>query len=526
MEVEQLARDEGVNAAELIEILKRAQGPPGPSGPPGAQGEPGVDGKQGPAGAKGGRGDPGYLLPTKNFQNAPEVDETMEATSVAVPVAVPVPRPIAVPNAPRAFQSVEAEGYREMMTAHAEILKIQGEWLREQKSAKMSAKVYDNMVSSNQTDRHSVLQQFFNITQPVVPVPEAPKPDTELRDTVMSILAHQTASIHTVAEELGLSISQMVATLRSTQKPSISFVPTLNHIPESNSAMSQSAPQIVQEQLNKRSASSQSSSAPMIQERLDKRSASLQSSLPTDEELQTEMETDPRLFSNVRDRSRSAGGVESTAPARDRRVASREPSAKAQKLEAFIQQELNPRLPGRDTSTDTVRYPSPPASERPASNSRASSKALSIPPVRNPPRAASEEPAARSRSRPVLPFIPEEKETIVGRPIPREVLAKKAKVLLQKEKTKHETRNAQIRHELGRFASNHRARTQEPSKVKKETRNFDEIEKAVDDIIAESSGITGESTKIKKLPPGSFISKQRADAEGSKISRHRGRLVF
>jgi len=278
--------------------------------------------------------------------------------------------------------------------------------------------------------------------------------------------------------------------------------------------MSQSAPQIVQESLNKEPQASRASSI-------------------SDAEIQMEMEKDPRLISNVA-RERSRSGTKE-----NRRVTSREPNAKAQKIEAFIQQELNPMLPGRDTSTDTVRYPSPAraASERPASERQASRKSLSVETTRYPsqrPASVEEIAKSRSRSRQVeLPTLEEESMSTQprGRAPTREItkqdLAKKASILLNKEKGKFEARNAQIRHEYGRFTSNMRAKTLDVTRTtrKAKERSFDDIEKAVSDIINESSARVGSSTKISKLPPNSFLSKQRSNAEGSRNLRYQGRLV-
>jgi hypothetical protein len=149
-------------------------------------GDDGMDGKDGQRGPRGFR----RLKPNKQKDAADDsMDDDMEdrdtmTASTATMASQPIPVATSVP-VPMATQSKQQVDYREMLTVQAEVQRMMETWRQEQHHVKMAEKVHTNITTQNETQRNSILQQFFSVTQPSVPLPQAPQQDNELRNTVM-----------------------------------------------------------------------------------------------------------------------------------------------------------------------------------------------------------------------------------------------------------------------------------------------------------------------------------------------------
>ena len=204
-----VANDNGMNRADLDEILRNL--PPGPPGPPGPTGDPGAPGPSGPPGP------PGPGSNRRPGRRGADMDTTERSSGSSgggkrrgdFDDQGPPPPPAPAPN---------NEAYRMNLQLQAEVEGLREEMQKQQRHLQIAQEVQNRIEAQNRDPRKEIIREFQQVVQPtIVPVPQA-EDHSQLMSLFERAMASQNNNIRRVAEQMGLSMQQLVEMLKEKEK--------------------------------------------------------------------------------------------------------------------------------------------------------------------------------------------------------------------------------------------------------------------------------------------------------------------
>ena len=204
-----VANDNGMNRADLDKILRNL--PPGPPGPPGPTGDPGAPGPSGPPGP------PGPGSNRRPGRSGADMDTTERSSGSSgggkrrgdFDDQGPPPPPAPAPN---------NEAYRMNIQLQAEVEGLKEEMLKQQRQMQIAQEVHNRIEAQNRDPRKEIIREFQQVVQPtIVPVPQA-QDHSQLMSLFDRAMASQNHNIGRVAEQMGLSMQQLVEMLKDKEK--------------------------------------------------------------------------------------------------------------------------------------------------------------------------------------------------------------------------------------------------------------------------------------------------------------------
>ena len=205
-----VAQQQGLNRADLEEIMRNL--PPGPSGPPGPPG---------PAGAPA--SDPGDRRRRPGEDQPPRSGPSGGKRAGSFDESGPPP-----PPAPGAAN----EAYRMNVQLQAEVEGLKEEMMKQQRQMHIAQEVQNRMEAQNRDPRKEIIREFQQVIQPaLIPVPQQPQDHSRLMSIFERAMASNNHNLGQLAQQMGLSMQQIVEMLKAKEKEGPSATPVTSNMP-------------------------------------------------------------------------------------------------------------------------------------------------------------------------------------------------------------------------------------------------------------------------------------------------------
>ena len=117
-----------------------------------------------------------------------------------------------------AMVNPQAQAYAQNIALQAEIQGIREEMQRQAKQAQIAQEVQNRLIAANTNPRTEIIRELQTITQPTIPVPQAPPQHTELMTAFQQAMANQNHALGKTLERMGMSMAEFVEHMKEKDK--------------------------------------------------------------------------------------------------------------------------------------------------------------------------------------------------------------------------------------------------------------------------------------------------------------------